>query len=90
VRATLLTAMTKDFAITAELSHTKILWPHSSSRIASDSNGHHTLVARVVCTKLVKAVHTILQLGGCIIIEKIIVVESFVPRVIVTMLILVL
>jgi hypothetical protein len=42
VCATLLTAMTKDFAMTAVLPHMKILLPRSSLETASGLSAHHT------------------------------------------------
>jgi hypothetical protein len=49
VWATLQTAMTKDFTMTAALPHTRILLPHSSSRIALDLSAHHTWATVVAC-----------------------------------------
>jgi hypothetical protein len=49
VCATFLTAMTKDFAMTAVLPPTKIWLLRSSSEIASDLSVCHTWGAEVVC-----------------------------------------
>jgi hypothetical protein len=49
VCAKFLTAMTKDFAMTAVLPHMKIWLLRSSSETASDLSAHHTWGAGVAC-----------------------------------------
>jgi hypothetical protein len=49
VCSTILTAMTKDFTITAVLPHMKIWLLRSSSETTSDLSAHHTWGAGVAC-----------------------------------------
>jgi hypothetical protein len=62
-----------------------ILLFRSSSRIASGQSDRRTWAIEAVCTKVAMVTPATPQLGGSIITEKIIVIECFVPKVVLVM-----